>query len=116
MIATIGRALYWLLCAMTAPNPPVPNLPPVQPRPEPREPNPVEQWRIDEHHIEGGWYGGEWPRLWPPRQQAPAAVRPCWACGNPAGFHTEHLPCWKDPTFRRATPVQPDGSQPWRTT
>lgn len=35
MIAIIGRALYWLLCAMTAPNPPVPNLPPIQPRPEP---------------------------------------------------------------------------------
>lgn len=35
MIATIGRALYWLLCAMTAPNPPIPNLPPIQPRPEP---------------------------------------------------------------------------------
>lgn len=24
-------------------------------------------WRLDEHRIEGGWFGGEFPRLWPPR-------------------------------------------------
>jgi hypothetical protein len=35
VIALIGRALLDLLCAMTAPRPPVPDLPPVQPRPEP---------------------------------------------------------------------------------
>lgn len=34
MIAIIGRALYWLLCAMTAPRPPVPDLPPIESRPE----------------------------------------------------------------------------------
>lgn len=35
MISTVGRALLVLLCAMTAPRPPIPDLPP------------VEQWRID---------------------------------------------------------------------
>jgi hypothetical protein len=35
VIALIGRALFALLCAMTAPRPPIPDLPPVQPRPEP---------------------------------------------------------------------------------
>jgi hypothetical protein len=40
LIVIIGRALYWLLCAMTAPNPPIPNLPPVQTRPEPPPPSP----------------------------------------------------------------------------
>ena len=29
--------------------------------------------------------------------------RPCWACGDPAGFHAEHLPCWKLPPFTRNT-------------
>lgn len=38
MIAFVGRALLVLLCAMTAPRPPVPDLPPVQPRPEPLPP------------------------------------------------------------------------------
>ena len=33
MIAFVGRALLALLCAMTAPRPPVPDLPPVQPPP-----------------------------------------------------------------------------------
>ncbi len=35
MIGFVCRALLELLCAMTAPRPPVPNLPAVQPRPEP---------------------------------------------------------------------------------
>lgn len=35
MIAFVGRALAALLCAMTAPHPPLPDLPPIQPRPEP---------------------------------------------------------------------------------
>ena len=39
MIVIIGRALYWLLCAMTAPNPPIPNLPLVESRPEPPPPS-----------------------------------------------------------------------------
>lgn len=115
MIAIVARALYWLLCAMTAPQPPIPDLPPVQPRPAPREPNPVEQWRIDEHHIEGGWYGGEWPRLWPPRQQASTGDQPCWACGDPAGFFAEHLPCSNVPPFRLTSPTLPDGSTYRRT-
>jgi hypothetical protein len=42
MIATIGRALFWLLCAMTAPRPPIPDLPPIQTRPEP----PASGWCI----------------------------------------------------------------------
>lgn len=35
MIAIIGRALLTLLCVMTAPHPPAPDLPTIQPRPEP---------------------------------------------------------------------------------
>jgi hypothetical protein len=35
VIAFIGRALLDLLCAMTRPTPPIPDLPPIQPRPEP---------------------------------------------------------------------------------
>lgn len=27
--------------------------------------------------------------------------RPCWACGDPAGFHVEHRPCWNVPPFKR---------------
>lgn len=27
----------------------------------------LEAWRQDEHRVEGGWFGGEFPRLWPPR-------------------------------------------------
>jgi hypothetical protein len=35
VIAIVGRALFWLLCAMTAPRPPVPDLPPIHLRSEP---------------------------------------------------------------------------------
>lgn len=31
-------------------------------------------------------------------------VRVCWACGDPAGFHAAHLPCWKVAPFKPASP------------
>lgn len=38
----------------------------------------TEQWRIDEHEIDGGWCGCEYPRLWPPRrrEQTGSSVAP----------------------------------------
>jgi hypothetical protein len=30
-----------------------------------------------------------------PRVDIGQTSRPCWACGDPAGFHAFHLPCWK---------------------
>lgn len=27
--------------------------------------------------------------------------RPCWVCGDPAGFHVDHRPCWDVPPFTR---------------
>lgn len=35
------------------------------------------------------------------------AARPCWACGNPLGFHAFHLPCWRT----AGSPLQPRA--PW---
>lgn len=123
MIAFVGRALLALLGVMTRPRPPVPDLPPVVPPDAPRlDPltddevaehlhDGVELWRIDERQIDGGWSGAEWPCLWPPRQHDPTTVRPCWACGNPAGFFAEHAPCSNVPPFTRTAPTLPDGSQ-----
>lgn len=48
----------------------------------------VEQWRLDEHDIEGGWCGCEYPRLWPPRCHCPecdrlrTAVTGGWGAGR----------------------------------
>lgn len=51
------------------------------------EPDQV-NWRLDEHRIEGGWFGGEFPRLWPPR---------C-ACGcRPLRWSPCVLPCCLGP-------------------
>jgi hypothetical protein len=30
-----------------------------------------------------------------------ATDRPCWACGDPRGFHAPHRPCWNVPPFTR---------------
>jgi hypothetical protein len=32
-------------------------------------------------------------------------TRPCWACGDPAGFHAPHRPCWN--TAGTALPKAP---------
>jgi hypothetical protein len=44
-------------------------------------------------------------------QQLAEAQRPCWACGNPVGFHVVHWPCWTTPPINPTLPTLPDGSQ-----
>lgn len=43
-------------------------------------------------------------RLFWGEQAVRATSRPCWACGNPVGFHARHSPCWNLPPFKRTTP------------
>lgn len=36
-------------------------------------------------------------------RQLANALRPCWACGSPVGFHVVHRPCWnvtKEPAHK----------------
>lgn len=119
MIAVIGRALFWLLCAMTAPRPPVPDLPPADrellDRPMARHYTGL----LDLDEMPAVIYVRDTGALMAKQAGSSAwteVVRPRWACGNPAGFHTEHLPCSNVPPFKLTSPTLPDGSQPRRTT
>jgi hypothetical protein len=38
---------------------------------------------------------------------ASLAPRPCWACGDPVGFHAFHRPCWNVPPFKRDAEQSP---------
>ena len=94
MIVIIGRALYWLLCAMTAPHPPIPNLPPlaVPPRPEPPPHLDLCYWCLKVPRQGGSWFCGD------------TCQRDWIACKN-ATIPLEATP-----------PTLPDGSQYRRTT
>ncbi len=102
MIATIGRALYWLLCAMTAPRPPIPDLPPVQLRPEPTP------GRLDPEPIPLGQQMCFWCWKEPARGGSEFCGQTCqtnWTITANAAIPLEATP-----------PALPDGSQPRRTT
>lgn len=69
MITLVARALLELLCVMTAPQKPIPDLPPVQPRPEPE---PLPALDPNECHMcqrlprrGGSWFCGDaCQRVW----------------------------------------------------
>lgn len=140
MIVIIGRALYWLLCAMTAPRPPVPDLPPVLPSEPPRlDPLTTDHTPPPGVHVVdvlnrplARYYTGvldldeatertvrearELAPVGTDHSGEPTTTPACWACGSPLGFHAEHVPCWKVPPFKLTSPMLPDGSTYRRTT
>jgi hypothetical protein len=59
---------------------------------EPDEDDGPSLWSIWEANASRMFWG---------EQAVRATNRPCWACGDPAGFHVEHLPCWKVAPFRQ---------------
>lgn len=72
----------------------------VEPAAEPDEDDGPSLWSIWEANASRMFWG---------EQAVRATNRPCWACGDPAGFHVEHLPCWKVPPFRQ---IPRDGRRP----